>query len=138
MIPIPDDFELQPAHTVPIKKPEAREQARLVAALRRKWSLIADLSQRPVIFHIPNGGSRNALEASNLKTQGVLAGVPDLCLVLPKGDIFWIEMKADDGRTSPFQQDLHRHFSQLGHRVITAYSAEEALQWLRVSINDRG
>lgn len=135
MVPIPDDFELQPAHTVPIKKPEAREQARLVAALRCKWSVIADPARRPVVFHIPNGGSRNAMEASNLKTQGVLAGVPDLCIVLPCGEVIWVEMKARDGRVSPFQKDLHANFDALGHEPIVAFSAEEALEKLRQRVN---
>lgn len=131
MVPIPDDFELQPAHTVPIKKPEAREQARLVAALRHKWSSIMDYALRPVVFHVPNGGSRNAMEASNLKTQGVLAGVPDLCIVLPNRRVIWVEMKAADGRVSVFQQLVHSQFDALGHRPIVAYSAEEALASLR-------
>lgn len=128
---IPEDWELQPADTVPIKKPEAREQARLVGALRRCWSVISDLDKRPVVFHVPNGGSRNAMEASNLKTQGVLAGVPDLVIVMPFGEIIWVEMKADDGRVSLSQTGLHNHFCLLGHEVIIAYSAEEALQQLR-------
>lgn len=131
MILIPDDFELQDPATIPIKKEEAREQARLVAALRRKWSTIADLAHRPVVAHIPNGGSRDAREASNLKIQGVLAGIPDLIIILPCGETAWVEMKARDGRVSGSQTSLHSHFTQLGHEVITAYSAEEALAALR-------
>jgi VRR-NUC domain len=130
MIPLPDDYELQDPSTVPIKKEEAREQARLVAALRRRWNLLPD-EMRPVVAHIPNGGSRDAREASNLKIQGVLAGIPDLIIVLPCGESAWIEMKAKDGRVSKGQADLHTHFHALGHDVITAYSAEEALAALR-------
>lgn len=131
MIPLPEDFELQDPKTVPIKREEAREQARLVAALRRRWSMIADDAKRPVVFAVPNGGSRDAREAANLKTQGVLAGVPDLGIVLPCGEICWVEMKATDGRVSGTQTLLHAHFDKLGHEVITAYSAEEALAALR-------
>ena len=135
MIPLPDNSALQPAHTVPIKKEEAREQARLVAGLRFHWSHIFDDSLRPVVFHIANGGSRDAREASNLKVQGVLAGVPDLCVVLPEGCIIWIEMKAKDGRVSVAQVNLHQHFAELGHTIIVAYSAEEALDKLREVLN---
>jgi hypothetical protein len=130
MTPLPDDFELQDPATIPIKKEEAREQARLVAALRRCWNLLPD-EMRPVIAHIPNGGSRDAREASNLKIQGVLAGIPDLIIILPCGESAWVEMKAADGRVSKSQTDLHAHFKALGHDVITAYSAEEALAALR-------
>ena len=135
MIPLPDNSALQPAHTVPIKKEEAREQARLVAGLRFCWSKIPYNSLRPVVFHIANGGSRDAREASNLKVQGVLAGVPDLCIVLPEGGIIWVEMKAKDGRVSVAQVNLHAHFTELGHRIIVAYSAEEALDKLREVLN---
>lgn len=131
MITLPLNSDLQPEQTVPIKREEARHQARLVAGLRRHWSSIADVSKRPAIFHIPNGGSRDAREASNLKIQGVLAGVPDLCIVLPFAQVIWVEMKARDGKVSLSQADLHTHFNALGHTVITAYSAEQALDLLR-------
>ncbi|MCK5346358.1 MAG: VRR-NUC domain-containing protein, partial [Candidatus Heimdallarchaeota archaeon] len=34
-------------------------------------------------FAIPNGGSRNDIEAKNLKNEGVRSGVPDVCLAYP-------------------------------------------------------
>jgi len=131
MIPIPHDFELQDPATIPIKKEEAREQARLVAALRRRWSVIENLAQRPVVFHVANGGSRDAREASNLKVQGVLAGIPDLFIMMPMGEVIIIEMKAKDGKVSDSQINLQKHFKALGHEVIVAHSAEEALAALR-------
>jgi len=131
MIPLPRDAELQPASTVPIKKEEAREQARLVAALRHCWSKIFDDSERPIVFHIPNGGQRDAREGSNLKTQGVLPGVPDLEIICPRGFTIRIEMKARDGALSKAQTLLRLHIRELGHHVIVAHSAEEALAQLR-------
>lgn len=130
MIPIPDDFELQPAETVPIKKPEGREQGRLVAALRRKWAPLPD-DLRPIVAHIPNGGARDAREAANLKTQGVLSGIPDLIILAPGPITIFIEMKAPDGRVSLSQVNVHRSLAGFGHPIIVAYSAEEALAELR-------
>lgn len=132
MIQLPLASELQAAASVPIKREEAREQARLVAGLRRKW---AQTDCQAVVFHIPNGGSRDAREASNLKVQGVLAGVPDLCIVLPGGRTIWVEMKAKAGRVSLNQTGLHKLFIEMGHEVLTAYSAEEALALLGEVIN---
>lgn len=43
-------------------------------------------------FSVPNGGSRNALEAKNLKLEGVRAGVSDLVIVF-KGKVLFLEMK---------------------------------------------
>lgn len=137
MIPLPLNSELQPDETVPIKREEARHQARLVACLRRCWSKIEDTAHRPIVFHIANGGSRDAREASNLKVQGVLAGVPDLEIMLPGGRVVWIEMKAKVGRLSLDQGALHADFIALGHTVITAYSAEQALDILREVINGK-
>lgn len=130
MIPIPDDFDLQDPATVPIKKPEFREQARLVAALRKCWYLMPD-ELRPIVFAVPNGGKRDAREAANLKTQGVLAGIPDLGIMLPNARLIWIEMKAENGRVSAMQADLHPRIAGLGFSMIVAYSAEEALEQLR-------
>ena len=135
MMLIPDDWEVQPLETIPIKNEEARHQAALVAALRHKWSLIENLALRPVVFSVPMGGSRDAREASNLKTQGALAGIPDLGIAMPCGEIIWIEMKATDGVVSGTQLNLHSHFAKLGHEVIVAYSVFEALAKLRHRVN---
>lgn len=59
------------------KRSEATEQERVI-----NWC-VYNASEHPelkLIYHIPNGGSRNQLEAANLKRQGVKAGVPDLTL----------------------------------------------------------
>ena len=128
---IPDDFEVQPLHTVPRMAEEAKHQAVLVAALRAKWATIADIALRPVVFHIPMGGSRDAREAANLKVQGALAGVPDLCIVAPGGEIIWIEMKAEAGRVSTAQSKLHEHFIALKQTVLVAHSVFDALDQLR-------
>ena len=127
---VPDVSALQPVDTVPIKSEEAREQARLVAALRFHWSKIELRKDRPIIFAIPNGGQRDAREGANLKVQGVLAGIPDLGIILPNGQCLWVEMKASDGRLSKSQVGVHDHMSELAHMIVTAYSAEEALNKL--------
>ena len=114
---MPTQITLQPIHTMPRMAPEAREQARLVAGLRRAGIFVAA---------IPNGGSRDAREGANLKVQGVLAGMPDLVVVLP-GRTVWIEMKAPGGRVSPAQKDVHARLQELGEEVHVCYSAESAV-----------
>ena len=57
-------------------------------------------------FHCPNGGSRNAIEASKLKGMGVKPGVPD-CLILDQLKGFSglaIELKV--GYNKPSEQQL--------------------------------
>lgn len=48
--------------------------------------------KRIFCFAVPNGGSRNIIEAKNLKRQGVRSGVADLIILLKKRCIF-IEIK---------------------------------------------
>lgn len=127
--PLPHISALQDPATIPIKDPEFREQARLVAALRRCWLSLSEDS-RPIVFAVPNGGKRDAREGANLKAQGVLAGVPDLGILLPGARTVLLEMKADNGRLSNTQCELHRHIASLEHTVLVAWSAEEALQVL--------
>lgn len=61
---------------------------------------------RGLFFHVPNGGSRNAIEGMQLKASGVIAGIPD-CLFVPKGKVYGFEFKTHTGRTSPQQDKIH-------------------------------
>ena len=56
-------------------------------------------------FHIPNGGSRNRIEAVNLKRQGVRSGVPDIEILGPGGSSYWIELKTAKGSLRPAQEE---------------------------------
>lgn len=51
-------------------------------------------------YAIPNGGSRNEIEAGNLKAEGVKAGVLDVCLAYPSKDFhgLYIEHKTKKGQ----------------------------------------
>ena len=58
------------------------------------------------MYHVPNGGSRNKIEAARLRAQGVKSGVPDLCLPVARGGNhgLYIELKRQrDGRISEEQ-----------------------------------
>lgn len=81
------------------------------------------------LHHIPNGGSRNKLEAVKLKQMGVKAGVADLCLPFPKGIYcgLYIEMKFGDNRRTDTQKAFLQDMEEAGHFVATCYSAEEAI-----------
>ncbi len=56
-----------------MKRSEASEQITLI-----QWCDInrCKYPELGLIFHIPNGGKRNKLEAIKLKKEGVKAGVP--------------------------------------------------------------
>ena len=75
---------------------ESEEQRTLMEWAERMRGSFPELD---LLFHIPNGGSRNAIEARHLKEQGVKPGVPDLFLPVSRGGFFglFIEMKRQDG-----------------------------------------
>lgn len=81
------------------KRSEATEQERVI-----NWARFyaKDFPELDLLHHIPNGGSRNQLEAANLKRQGVKAGVPDLCLPVARNGKhgLYVEMKWQNNKTS--------------------------------------
>jgi hypothetical protein len=79
-----------------------------------------------LIFHVPNGGLRTKREAARLKWVGTLSGIPDLALVLPGGQIRFIEVKTPVGRLSPEQMAIHSWLVALGTPCAVCQSVDEA------------
>jgi hypothetical protein len=63
---------------------------------------------RGIIFSVPNGGSRNKVEAMTLKATGLLAGVSDTILILPNGKLIFCEVKTETGSQSPEQIEFQK------------------------------
>lgn len=82
------------------------------------------------MFAIPNGGSRNKIEAANLKRQGVKSGVPDIFLPVPKGEYhgLWVEMKIKGNKTTDNQDKWIEYLNKVGYKAIVCYGFEEARQ----------
>ena len=80
------------------------------------------------VFHIPNGGSRNKMEAANLKRQGVRAGVPDLCFPVAKRGYhgMFIEMKAGKNKTTGLQDEWLELLQSNGYFARVCYGFDEA------------
>lgn len=107
------------------KRSEATEQEAVIKWCNRQQRECPELK---LIFHIPNGGSRNTLEAANLKRQGVKAGVPDLCLPVPKNGFhgLYIEMKYGKNKTTKRQEEWLKALREQGYYTAVCYGAEEA------------
>lgn len=67
-----------------------------------QWAWNTYPRTRMLLFHIPNGGSRNRIEATQLKSAGVVSGVHDL-LFYWKGQLYWFELKVGTNKQSPQQ-----------------------------------
>lgn len=85
-----------------------------------------------LLFHIPNGGKRDAKEAARFKAMGVKAGVPDLCLPTPKNGYagLYIEMKYGKNKPTDNQKGWIKALKEQGYKVAVCYSGIEATQEL--------
>lgn len=109
------------------KRSEADEQI----ALFRWAEYIPELKY---MYAVPNGGKRHPAEARNLKLQGVKAGVPDICLPLPKGIYhgLYIEMKVGKNKTSEKQDDYLAYLNNVGYATSVCYGFEEAKRLIEI------
>ncbi len=80
-----------------------------------------------LIWHCPNGGSRNIKEAARLKREGVLAGVSDIHVDKACGQ--WhglkIEMKAGQGKLTDAQRAYLQTVKNEGYATAVCYTFEE-------------
>lgn len=69
-------------------------------------------------FAIPNGGRRDLITGAVLKREGVLAGSPDLVIVLPN-QIYFVELKnGNQGRQSKEQKAFQESVEKLGFKYL--------------------
>jgi hypothetical protein len=63
-----------------------------------------------------------------LKAEGVLAGVSDLFLMIPKGEYhgMFIEMKAKSGKVSDSQKEFMAAASSMNYLAIVCFGFDEA------------
>ena len=103
---------------------ESREQKALM-----QWAEMMEqhYPQLRLLHAIPNGGKRNVITATNMKREGVRAGVPDLDLPIARGGYIGlrIEMKSKKGVLSDNQKDWIKWLKSEGHRVEVCRSWEE-------------
>lgn len=99
-----------------------------------QWFNLQYPEYRGLLIHVPNGGSRNALEARNLKMQGVVAGVADLLLLLPRKvfGCLCIEMKTQTGIVRTSQREWAYKISQHGNLYKVCRSIDDFM----ATIND--
>lgn len=110
---------------------EAQHQRNVIV-----WSQIHrdEYPELALLFHIPNGGTRDPVEAAHLKAQGVRRGTPDLCLPVARRGYhsLWLEMKTPHGRVSSDQTWWKDKLTEQGAVAVIAYgweAAVDAIKW---------
>jgi hypothetical protein len=81
-----------------------------------------------IIAAIPNGGDRTASERVRLASEGVLAGMPDLCVLRPSKGFYglFVEMKTDAGVVGAAQREIAGRLNTEGYLCLVARGADEA------------
>lgn len=102
---------------------EQQLQKQIFQYFHNKYCL-KNQNPRCSIFSVPNGGTRNMLEAINLKATGLVAGVSDLIVLMPNRCIF-VEVKTDTGIQSDKQKDFELVVSDLGFEYFLVKSLDE-------------
>ena len=114
---------------------EAEEQAALF-----EWAEVAkrDHPELALMYHVPNGGSRNKIEAARLKAQGVKPGVPDICLPVPRGKYhgLYIELKRrKGGKISNAQKLWLTALAGQGYKAYVCFGCDEAKKVILAYLN---
>lgn len=116
------------------KRSEDTEQINVIMWANRNISTYPELKW---LFHIPNGGSRNKLEAVKLKQMGVKAGVSDLYLPFKRGPYIglFVEMKYGKNLKTKNQKEFLADMTAADHYVATCYSARQAINVIEEYLN---
>src|SRR5690606_29783639 len=90
---------------------------------------------RGLLFHVPNGGSRDGREAAKFKTMGVYAGVSDLIFLFNK-KCHLIELKNEYGRQSKAQKDWQCSVQAQGFDYHICFTLEEFTKLIHKIIDE--
>jgi hypothetical protein len=94
---------------------------------------------RSLTMHIPNGGSRNKLEAINLKKQGVTPGWPDVFMAIPTKTHhgLFIEFKSKIGKVSTNQSSQALALMGENYAWAICRSLDEAMEIVKFYLGDK-
>ncbi len=110
------------APAAPHRHLESNLQQAMVDFFRRAVS-----KRDALLVAVPNGGPRKGV-IGILVAEGMLAGWPDLMLLLRDGRTVWLEVKIDDGPgqektyLKPRQREVHTEIRALNHPVYVIRS----------------
>ena len=106
------------------KQPEAELQKAFY-----RWIMLTK-RKSVVVFAVPNGGYRSPVEASIMKSTGVVPGIPDMVMI-HQGQAHFLELKASKGKLTPIQIMVGEDLIHSGAKYSVAYSLDEAMDIVR-------
>lgn len=116
---------------------EHEEQAALF-----RWTKLAAGAHPALslLYAIPNGGHRHKVVAAKLASEGVKAGVPDLCLPVARGEFhgLYIEMKRSKGGVvSAVQKYWLTQLTEEGYCAVRCNGWDDARQALTLYLDGK-
>lgn len=111
------------------KSKRKNEEAEIQTEFFNQVNLFFPFIPEKLLFAVPNGGSRNKIEAVNLKRQGVKSGVSDVLLLIPKKGFasLCIEFKTKTGRQSKEQKEFQQQVERCGSKYVIVRSVKQAI-----------
>jgi hypothetical protein len=112
--------------------PRSKEEFQLQCSCVR-WFDLQFPKMSTFLWAVPNGGSRNVMEAVNLKRAGVRRGVPDMMLSMAMGGFhgLFIEFKSKKGKLSEEQEWFFVYHKARGYRCEVVRTFDEFLHIIK-------
>lgn len=91
-----------------------------------------------LLYHVPNGGKRDAATARALKRQGVKAGISDLVLPVARSGYhgLYVELKAPGGKLEQSQIDFIQAVEAQGYFARVCVGWQAAVQTLSAYLDE--
>jgi hypothetical protein len=115
------------------KKKHRNEEAQIQTEFFKQVRILFPKLPSKLLFAVPNGGSRNIIEARNMKLQGVIPGVADVILLVPKKGYasLCLEFKTAKGRQSDEQKEFQRQAEACGSKYVIVRSVVQGIKEMR-------
>ncbi len=115
------------------KRRQGKEEARMQSEFFKRVPLFFPTLPSKLLFAVPNGGSRNKIEAANMKKQGVTSGVADVILLIPKKGYasLCMEFKTSIGRQSDEQKEFQKQAESCRSKYVIVRSAMQAIETMK-------
>lgn len=92
---------------------------------------LAAVAPDVLVYAVPNASRRSRDGRAGNAVPGLTKGVPDLALVLPKGQAAFIEVKSGVGKLSPDQRAFRMRLISMGVPCATCRSVDDVRLALR-------
>lgn len=106
---------------------ESQIQQAVIREFAHRWPKIYASG---ALFAVPNQGRRGKANASRMKAEGMVAGVADLILLVPRGGYngACVELKAPGGKATKAQSEWLEARRKDGYYTMVAYGDTCAIQ----------